>query len=72
MATKMQFINSNFVVKSVNNHSVCSLSELKKVFLNSFKESSNKDKNVPLTLIGSFPGKDSNEKIFSLLLAKRE
>jgi hypothetical protein len=64
--------NSNFVVKSVNTHSVCSLSELKKVFLNSFKESSNKDKNVPLTLIGSFPGKDSNEKIFSLLLAKRE
>lgn len=62
----------SFVVTSVNNNPVRSLSELKELLLNSFKDSSKDVDYVPLTLLGNFGEKDSQDRIFSVLLTRRK
>lgn len=62
----------SFVVTSVNNNPVRSLSELKKLLLNSFKDSSKDVNYVPLTLLGNFVEKDSQDRIFSVLLTRKK
>ena len=62
----------SFVVTSVNNNPVRSLSELKYLLLNSFKDSSKDVDDVPLTLLGNFGEKDSQNRIFSVLLTRRK
>lgn len=62
----------SFLVTSVNNNPVRSLSELKDLLLNSFKDSSNDVDYVPLTLLGNFGEKDSQDRIFSVLLTRKK
>ena len=62
----------SFVVTSVNYNPVRSLSELKNVLLNSFKDSSKDVNYVPLTLLGNFVEKDSQDRIFSVLLTRKK
>ena len=62
----------SFVVTSVNNNPVRSLSELKDLILNSFKNSLKDVDYVPLTLLGNFGEKDSQNRIFSVLLTRKK
>lgn len=62
----------SFLVTSVNNNHVRSLSELKDLLLNSFKDSSKDVDYVPLTLLGNFGEKDSQDRIFSVLLTRKK
>lgn len=62
----------SFLVTSVNNNPVRSLSELKDLLLNSFKDSSKDVDYVPLTLLGNFGERDSQDRIFSVLLTRKK